>query len=78
MKLDGQLWQITEEDIFFAGSRNGANIYRKLVLMKPADDSTSPRYATALYNAIKSHLVVILDTVTSNDDMFKELSVDRN
>ena len=59
---------------FFAGSRNGANIYRKLVLMKPADDSTSPRYATALYNAIKSHLVVILDTVTSNDDMFKQLN----
>ena len=58
---------------FFAGSKNGANIYRKLVLMKPADDSTSPRYATALYNAIKSHLVAIFDTVTSNDDMFKEL-----
>jgi hypothetical protein len=58
---------------FFAGSKNGANIYRKLVVMKPAEDKTSVSYETALYGAIESHLLSIYDVNISTNDMSKEI-----
>ena len=58
---------------FFAGSKNGANIYRNLVLKKPADDKTSVSYETALYGAIESHLLTIYSVNISTSDMSKEI-----
>ena len=57
---------------FFAGSKNGANIYRNLVLKKPADDKTSVQYETALYGAIESHLLSIYNVNKSTNDTSQE------